>query len=97
VTAPVDQPVHRLRLAFEDRLDTTVPGVADPTADPCTDRLLGAGVAEEHTMHPAAHEHATANGHPYRSAVTCSSSPANFASAAFRRVGTCSVGTSTGL
>jgi len=91
---PVDQPLHGVGLAFEHGFDPAVGEVAHPPveAGPCG--FVPAGVTEEHALHAAVDENTAA--YHYRLAVASSRRWANFSWAAVRRVGTCSVGVSTG-
>jgi hypothetical protein len=59
--APVDQPVDRGAGSFEDGLDASVTAVPDPSRDAFRARLLARTIAEEHSLHDAAHHDASAN------------------------------------
>src|SRR5688572_26322158 len=92
--APVDHSLHGVGLAFEHGFDPAVGEVAHPPVDVRASGFAPAGVAEEHALHLAVDDDPPPYGH--RLAVASSRRWANFSVAAVRRVGTCSVGVSTG-
>ena len=63
------KPLNRLRLAFEDRLDRSVPAIRHPTRDGVLLRQPARRIAEEHSLNLPVHHDASPNHAPYSPAV----------------------------
>jgi FMN reductase [NAD(P)H] len=64
-----DEPLDRLFVTFEDRLDGAVTAVRDPAGDAALLSHASGGVTEEHALHPAVDDDAAANHAAYSRAM----------------------------